>query len=180
MVPELEALEARGYFSRAEIRSIVQRRQEFEYALKRMAALKGDYLRYIAYEGQLEELREARRASRAISGKKSLAEFCIVRRMHFIYERATRKFRCARRGQWGNGAAGQRQETGQGRACAAAATAAGGCSGSGGWRKTTQPSTVSTPACCPALPAAGATWTSGPAGCASASRRAATVRCPRC
>lgn len=101
MVPELEALEARGYFSRTEIRSIVQRRQEFEYALKRMAALKGDYLRYIAYEEQLEELREARRASRAISGKKSLAEFCIVRRIHFIYERATRKFR------WGEGAVGQ-------------------------------------------------------------------------
>lgn len=45
MVPELEALEERGYFSRAEIRAIVQRRQDFEYALKRMAALKQDYLR---------------------------------------------------------------------------------------------------------------------------------------
>lgn len=45
MVPELEALEERGYFSRDEIRAIVQRRQDFEYALKRMAARKEDYLR---------------------------------------------------------------------------------------------------------------------------------------
>ncbi|KAI3438077.1 hypothetical protein D9Q98_000519 [Chlorella vulgaris] len=93
MVPELEALEQRGYFSRSEIRAIVQKRQDFEYALKRMAARKEDYLRYIAYESQLDELREARRISRAISGKRGLAEWCITRRVHFIYERATRKFR---------------------------------------------------------------------------------------
>ena len=50
-------------------------------------------LRYVEYETQLEALRAARQASRAITGKKSLAEFCIVRRIHFIYERCTRKFR---------------------------------------------------------------------------------------
>lgn len=49
--------------------------------------------RYIEYEGKLEELRSSRRKSRGISGKKALAEFCIIRRIHFIYERATRKFR---------------------------------------------------------------------------------------
>jgi U3 small nucleolar RNA-associated protein 6 len=46
MVPELEALEERGYFSRGEIRAIVQKRQDFEYALKRTAARKEDYLRW--------------------------------------------------------------------------------------------------------------------------------------
>ncbi len=45
------------------------------------------------YEERLEELRASRRASRSISGKAGLAEYCIVRRTHFIYERATRKFR---------------------------------------------------------------------------------------
>ena len=44
-MPELEALEQRGYFSRGEIRMIVRKRQDFEYALKRMAAIKADYLR---------------------------------------------------------------------------------------------------------------------------------------
>jgi U3 small nucleolar RNA-associated protein 6 len=45
MVPELEAMEARGYFSRGEVRAIVRRRQDFEYALKRLSARKDDYLR---------------------------------------------------------------------------------------------------------------------------------------
>ena len=93
MVPELEALEARGYFSRPEIRAIVQKRQDYEYALKRKASVRADYLRYVEYEERLEELRRARRASRGIAGPKGLAEWCITRRTHFIYERATRKFR---------------------------------------------------------------------------------------
>ncbi|PRW57423.1 U3 small nucleolar RNA-associated 6-like protein [Chlorella sorokiniana] len=93
MVPELEALEQRGYFSRQEIKAVVQKRQDFEYALKRKAAMREDYLRYIDYEERLEELRASRRSSRSISGKAGLAEFCIVRRIHFIFERATRKFR---------------------------------------------------------------------------------------
>ena len=180
-VPELEDLEARGYFSRSEIKRIVQRRQDFEYALKRRAALKEDYLRraadavegggpvgrlgrvcrreaggargggrawgqkgrqarawgqkgsapssaagsrarralggsvaqcthcthpaprlaaarrYVEYETRLEALRQHRRRERGITGKKSLADYCIPRRIHFIYERATRKFR------WGAG-----------------------------------------------------------------------------
>lgn len=45
MVPELEDLEQRGYFSRSEIKQVVQKRQDFEYNLKRRAALKEDYLR---------------------------------------------------------------------------------------------------------------------------------------
>ena len=45
MLPELEALESKGFFDRAEIKAIVQRRQDFEYALKRRAAMKRDYLR---------------------------------------------------------------------------------------------------------------------------------------
>lgn len=45
MIPELEDLEKKGYFSRAEIKQIVQKRQDFEYLLKRRAAMKQDYLR---------------------------------------------------------------------------------------------------------------------------------------
>jgi U3 small nucleolar RNA-associated protein 6 len=45
MIPELQDLEARGYFSKEEIRQIVKRRSDFEYLLKRKAAQKGDYLR---------------------------------------------------------------------------------------------------------------------------------------
>ena len=45
MIPELEDLEERGYFSRAEIKQIVKRRTDFEYLLKRRAAVKADYLK---------------------------------------------------------------------------------------------------------------------------------------
>ena len=45
MVPELEDLEERGYFQKAEIKQIVKKRTHFEYLLKRPAALKADFLR---------------------------------------------------------------------------------------------------------------------------------------
>ena len=45
MVPELEDLQEKGYFSKPEIREIVRRRENFEYALKRRTALKADFLR---------------------------------------------------------------------------------------------------------------------------------------
>ena len=46
MIPELEDLEERGYFTRGEIKQIVKRRTDFEYLLKRRAALRVDYLKY--------------------------------------------------------------------------------------------------------------------------------------
>lgn len=44
-IPELEDYETKGYFTKAELRQIIQRRQDFEYRLKRRAALKHDYYR---------------------------------------------------------------------------------------------------------------------------------------
>jgi hypothetical protein len=49
--------------------------------------------RYHEYEWNLEQLRRVRRKARAITGKRSLADYGIVRRIHFIFERATRKFK---------------------------------------------------------------------------------------
>ncbi|KXZ47086.1 hypothetical protein GPECTOR_38g323 [Gonium pectorale] len=93
MVPELEDLEKKGYFTRAEIKKLAQKRQNFEYLLKRRTALKEDFYRYIDFESKLEELRKHRKTKLGIKGKKGLAEMGIVRRIHFIYERAGRKFR---------------------------------------------------------------------------------------
>ncbi len=93
MVPELEDLEARGYFSRTEIRVIVAKRQDFEYALRRRAPVKTDFLRYAEYESSLERLRQLRRKQRGIGGPSTLADHCIVRRVHLVYQRACRKFR---------------------------------------------------------------------------------------
>lgn len=50
--------------------------------------------RYIQYETRLEELRKLRKEAAGLAGtKKSLADHALVRRIHFIFERATRKFR---------------------------------------------------------------------------------------
>ena len=46
MVPELEQLEEKGFFDKAEITELVKRRENFEYALKRRTPAKADYLRY--------------------------------------------------------------------------------------------------------------------------------------
>lgn len=48
---------------------------------------------YYDYEWRLEQLRQIRRKQRAIAGKRSLADYGIVRRIHFIFDRATRKFK---------------------------------------------------------------------------------------
>ncbi|KAI8101795.1 hypothetical protein M9434_006861 [Picochlorum sp. BPE23] len=98
MVPELEELERRGYFSRAEIKSIIQKRQDFEYDLQRRAALKSDFMRSIEYEKSLERLRVLRKKERNIvaddrGSSKSSSEYSIVRRTHRLYERMVRKFK---------------------------------------------------------------------------------------
>lgn len=46
MVPELQDLEKRGFFSRTELRQIARKRTDFEYLLKRRATLREDFLRY--------------------------------------------------------------------------------------------------------------------------------------
>lgn len=98
MVPELEELERRGYFSRTEIKSIIQKRQDFEYDLQRRAALKSDFIRSIEYEKSLERLRVLRKKERNIvaedrGSSKSSSEYSIVRRTHRLYERMVRKFK---------------------------------------------------------------------------------------
>jgi hypothetical protein len=63
MLPELEDLARKGYFTRDEVRAIAKRRESFEYALKRRAPVKADYLRYAEYERALDTLRAHRRAA---------------------------------------------------------------------------------------------------------------------
>lgn len=45
MIPELEDFQQKNYFNKSEIKQIVKKRQDFEYLLKRRAALKQDFLR---------------------------------------------------------------------------------------------------------------------------------------
>lgn len=93
MLPELDDLEEKGYFTKPEIREIVRKRENFEYSLKRKAPLKSSFLRYIEYESSLAELISLRKASLGIEAAKSVGDLGIVKRCHKLYERATKRFK---------------------------------------------------------------------------------------
>ncbi|GJN40897.1 hypothetical protein PR202_gn00313 [Eleusine coracana subsp. coracana] len=61
MTDELDDLERRGLFTRAELADIVRRRRDFEYRLRRHSPLRADFLDYIAYELRLDALRNLRK-----------------------------------------------------------------------------------------------------------------------
>ncbi|KAK9762196.1 U3 snoRNP protein [Basidiobolus ranarum] len=93
MIPELEDLEKKKIFNKEEIRSIVKKRTNFEYSLKRRSPKKIDYLRYIEYELNLENLRKKRKARLDIKGKPSVSDYAGPRRINFIFERALVKYK---------------------------------------------------------------------------------------
>ena len=92
-VAELDDLRRRGLFSTEEIRLIVRRRKAFEYALRRRQTLKSDFLKYIEYEMNVEQLRKQRKIERGLKLKNTPSEYAIVRRLHFTFQRALQKFK---------------------------------------------------------------------------------------
>ena len=98
---ELEDLHARGVFTKTELREVVKRRTEMEYALARRKPNIGDYERAIEYEKRLERCRalRLRRARKATgkAGKKARgsgpSDVSIRARTHQLYERALRRFK---------------------------------------------------------------------------------------
>lgn len=54
---------------------------------------KADFLRYLEYEINLDELRRLRKAKLGLT-KSTKADFAGQQLVHFIFERALRKFRC--------------------------------------------------------------------------------------
>ena len=92
MVPELEDLQEKGIFSKEEIRSIVQRRRYFEYQMARRAPRKIDALRYASYEIRLDTLRATRKDTLGLK-RHSVSDTAGVRRLHFIFARALRRFK---------------------------------------------------------------------------------------
>jgi len=114
MVPALRDLMDKEVFSEPEIKSIVARRRESEYLLRRRSARKSDYLRYIEAEQNLEKLRslrnkmilarkmaqekEERKASNSNKPLKpksnsSIGDASIVQHLHLLYVRAKRKWK---------------------------------------------------------------------------------------
>ncbi|OAD05642.1 hypothetical protein MUCCIDRAFT_140451, partial [Mucor lusitanicus CBS 277.49] len=90
MIPELEGLEKKHIFSPVEIKSIIKKRTNFEYALQRRIKQKIDFLRAIEYEINLEELRKKRIAR---LGTGSDLQYSGARRIYNLFRRATIKFK---------------------------------------------------------------------------------------
>uniref|UniRef100_A0A0E0CHN1 Suppressor of forked domain-containing protein n=1 Tax=Oryza meridionalis TaxID=40149 RepID=A0A0E0CHN1_9ORYZ len=61
MSDELDDLERRGLFTRAELAEVVRRRRDFEFRLRRRSPFRSDFLDYIAYELRLDALRDLRK-----------------------------------------------------------------------------------------------------------------------
>ncbi|GAA5810647.1 hypothetical protein MFLAVUS_004071 [Mucor flavus] len=94
MIPELEALEKKHIFSPVEIKSIIKKRTNFEYALQRRIKQKIDFLRSIEYEINLEDLRRKRvqRLGLQDALKGDHLQYSGARRIYNLFRRATTKF----------------------------------------------------------------------------------------
>ncbi|KAI9488103.1 U3 small nucleolar RNA-associated protein 6-domain-containing protein [Zychaea mexicana] len=94
MVPELEEFERKGLFSKTEIKAIIKKRTNFEYAIARRIVKKIDFLRYIEYEMNLDMLRKKRKAllPNNDDDKTRVSEYSIKQRINGLFKRALIKF----------------------------------------------------------------------------------------
>jgi U3 small nucleolar RNA-associated protein 6 len=96
----------RKIFSEGEVRAIVARRRESEYLLRRRAARKADFLRYIEAEQGLEKLRGLRTVQRKrdtrrkrqdeegfVKEEQKIGDTHIIQHLHLLFVRLIRKFR---------------------------------------------------------------------------------------
>lgn len=75
-----------------EIRSMIKKRRDFEYLLAKRVPAESDYVRYLEYELNIEALRRMRKERMGLK-KTSMSDHAGTRRIHFIFQRACRRFR---------------------------------------------------------------------------------------
>jgi U3 small nucleolar RNA-associated protein 6 len=109
MVAPLQDLQERGVFSAEEIRTVVTRRRDSEYALRRRQPRKADFLRYLQAEMDLEKLRQLRskrllklqRQQEHDKGEKDpsqtntkhIGDKHVIQHIHLLWVRTLRKYR---------------------------------------------------------------------------------------
>lgn len=90
-----------------EIRTIVARRREHEYAIQKRAAKKIDFERYIQYEKDLDLQRKKNKETLGMSlafgnddvqgiTKAGVSDWAITKRICFLYDKSLRKFKSDR------------------------------------------------------------------------------------
>jgi U3 small nucleolar RNA-associated protein 6 len=87
-VPELQEYERKQIFTRDEITSIAKKRSDFEHILNARGSKAGDYVRYAAYEMNLDSLRKKRCKRLGVKATAHGGQ----RTIFFILDRATKKF----------------------------------------------------------------------------------------
>ncbi|KAL7747212.1 U3 snoRNP protein [Sorochytrium milnesiophthora] len=92
LVPELRDLEEKKLFTKAEIKSMIKKRTDFEYALRRRTPQKSDFIKYLQYEQALEVLRKKRVRRVGPDYRPSLCDHAWKQRLHSLFNRALRKF----------------------------------------------------------------------------------------
>lgn len=90
--PELEDLQKKGIFSKQELSVIMRRRTEFEHRITGRHSTVRDFLRYAEYEMNVERLRK-KRVRRLKPEKEGISQWAGPRRILFIFDRATQKFK---------------------------------------------------------------------------------------
>ncbi|KAF8621532.1 hypothetical protein AX15_007704 [Amanita polypyramis BW_CC] len=93
MLAELKDLVDKNLFTESETKEIFKKRTAFETALVRRVPKKSDFLRYIAYEMALEQLRRKRAVRLGIRGPPTVSDYALVKRQYQIFERALKKFK---------------------------------------------------------------------------------------
>lgn len=88
-VPELQELAAKKLFTTQEVSSITKKRSDFEHKLNARGSQPSDYARYAEYEMNLESLRKKRVKRLGVKTTNHTGQ----RRIFFVLDRATRKFR---------------------------------------------------------------------------------------
>ena len=92
MVPELEDLQNRGLCTLREVKLLARRREHHEYLMAGRAPTREDFLHYLQLEMNLEALLKLRSKSEK-KAKVNAAVVSVRRRVHYIFDRACRRFK---------------------------------------------------------------------------------------
>ena len=92
MVPDFEDLRKRGLCSQPELKALIRRREKAEYLLHRREPTRDDFLRALELEMNFETLLCVRRRRMGLP-KRGSADHAVRKRVHFIFDRALRRFK---------------------------------------------------------------------------------------
>ncbi|KAL9602983.1 MAG: hypothetical protein Q9219_001508 [cf. Caloplaca sp. 3 TL-2023] len=87
-VPELQEFVRKKIFTKEEVASIARKRSAFEHKLNARGSTPLDYARYVAFEMNLDSLRQTRSKRMGVKSAGHTGQ----RRLFFILDRATKKF----------------------------------------------------------------------------------------